>query len=380
MSQETSISSRWYSELSQESNFPPIIQSFLSFLPNDVKKTLIAWDNEGRTIIQNLCDNFSATCENIEHQANLRLPVRYNHLHSWKVRETYENPDNSNQLIVIATDRISTHDVVHKNIIPWKGKALTQISKYWFKFLSQNEATKGIPTQVIENAEFPTDFPEHLKERSVIVKKLKPLPAEAIVRWFLAWSAAGWYNAETWQLKTGEFVWKWIKKYDKFENPLFTPSTKWKVDININFDELVTHLEKWCEENNLEKEKAKEFAEKIKNYSLTIYETIWKEYEKKWFIFWDTKFEFAIDEKWDLYLIDEIATPDSSRIWDLNTFKEKVNKWQDPIQSDKQPVRNYVEEEWKKNPETKKKALLISKEVVWETQANYDWLEERFAA
>lgn len=365
-------------DYSERNDYHPIIESFLNFLPPDIRKILTNWDNEGKEIIQNLCDNLSATFENLEHQASLKLPSRYKHIHSWKVRETYENPDNPNQLIIIATDRISTHDVVHKNIIPWKGKALTQISKYWFQFLSQNEETKHIPTQVVENASFPTDFPENLKERTIIVKKLKALPIEAIVRWFLAWSAAKWYNSKTGTLVTGEFVGKWLKKYDELKAPLFTPSTKGKDDINISFEEMVTHLEKWCEENEIDKEKAREYAEQIKEYSLIIYKKIGEEYKKKWFIFWDTKFEFAIDENWKLHLIDETATPDSSRIWDLATFSERIGQWEDPIQSDKQPVRNYVEEERKKHPENNKKPILISRKVVWETQENYCWLEEEF--
>src|SRR5690606_21846060 len=109
---------------------------------------------------------------------------------------------------MIATDRISTHDVVHRNRIPGKGKVLTQVSNFWFKYFQTQEATKDIPTQLVENTDFPTDFPEQYKDRAIIVKKLSPLPVEAIVRDRLYGSIVSGYNTETGMLATGEFVGK----------------------------------------------------------------------------------------------------------------------------------------------------------------------------
>ena len=202
-------------------------------------------------------------------EKSVTLPDRYKYIHSWKVRETFEHPDFPDQLMIIATDRISTHDIVHKGTIPWKWEVLTQISNFWFEKFKTNPSTSHIKTHVVENPVWPDDFPEELKSRTVIVKKLKALPIEAILRWYLYWSALKWYNTETWLLKTWEDVWKNLKKSSKLKEPLFTPSTKsnsW--DVNIDFDWMVLKLEEWLPKNGFGNIDASALANKIREYTI----------------------------------------------------------------------------------------------------------------
>ena len=278
----------------------------------------------------------------------INLPKRYKHLHSWKVRETYENPENSNELMMIATDRISTHDIVHDSIIPWKWEILTKISNFWFKEFKNNYSTSNIKTQIVEDAIWPEDFPETLKQRTVIVKKLKALPVEAIVRWYLYWSARKWYDTEVWLLKTWENVWKNLEKCSKFNSPLFTPSTKsddW--DVNVDFNWMIKELESWLIKNNDINVNVKQLADEIKNTTIIMYNHANNVAVEKWIIIWDTKFEFWLDNKWNLVVIDEVLTPDSSRFWAEQWFKE----WVEPKSSDKQWVRDYIIFYWKKYPD-----------------------------
>ena len=229
---------------------------------------------------------------------------------------------------------------------------------------------------MVENPIFPDDFPEELKEKTTIVKKVKPLPIEAIVRWYLYGSALKWYNKETWKLSTWQFVGKWLQKCSKFDEPIFTPSTKWKKDININFDDMHKILEPWLKENWYENIDAKLLAEKIKETSLKIYKFASKKALEKQDILWDTKFEFGLDKNWDLVLIDEILTPDSSRYWDAKTFQE----WKEPKSSDKQYVRNEVMKIWTNNPRSdwKKYPVKLSYEVINNTKEIYNKMSNKY--
>lgn len=312
---------------------------------------------------------------------DVALPARYNHIHGGKVRETYENPDNVNELIMIATDRISTHDVVHKNRIPGKGKVLTQVSNYWFDYFKTQEETKDIPTQLVENAVFPADFPEEYKNRAVIVKKLSPLPIEAIMRWRLYGSALDdnkgkKYDPVTGKLATGEFVGKWLKKWSEFNEPQFTPSTKGKVDVNINFEDMVKILETRLQDNYPQwVGRAQSYAEQIRDYSAMMFVTARDHALEKWIILADTKFEFAIDAQGVLHIIDEVLTPDSSRYREAEWYIEGT----EPVSFDKQDTRIYVMDTWKKMGKTKEKpSLSLPQEVVEKTQKRYNTIEEVF--
>ena len=303
------------------------------------------------------------------------LPERYTLFHSWKVRETYEHPEDSESLIMIATDRISTHDVVHHWLIPWKGKALTQMSNYWFKYFSEHDDTKNIPNHLL-NTSLPDDFPEELRNQAIVVQKLTPLPIEAIIRGYLYGSALAWYDSETWRLKTWEYVGKWLHKCSKFEKPLFTPSTKSdKWDENVNFETMVQNLKFWLQDNWYENINADELAKQIQDYSLRIYNTANSHAQEKWLILWDTKFEFALDKNWKLIVIDEVCTGDSSRLWVSHT----VIEWKEPTSKDKQPVRDFVSDYWKVNPEKKKQPVQIPPAITEDTSECYQDISTIFS-
>ena len=316
----------------------------------------------------------------------INLPPKYKHLYAGKVRELYEHPENPDWYIIVATDRISTHDVVHRNTVPWKGKVLTQVSNYWFKKIKGNESTKHIPTQIVEWAEFPEDFPEHLKERSIIVKKTIPIPVESIKRGHLYGSAWRWYNPETGKLATGEFVWKWLKKCDKFKKPLFTPSTKSnKGDKNINYKQMLSVLEAWLISIDRTDIDVKVLANKLQSYSDALYDFAYEEAEKKWYILWDTKFEFWLDENGEPVLIDEMCTPDSSRFWKLLWFEVG----EEPESSDKEPARIEAVKYWKENPDENGKfyweewfkpyPIRFSDWAVWDCISRYEVMESAFS-
>lgn len=318
---------------------------------------------------------------NLDQDPDVILPIRYKHIHAGKVRETYQHPDNPDQLIMIATDRISTHDVVHKNRIPWKGKVLTTVSNFWFNYFKTQEATKGIPTQLIENAQFPADFPDQYKDKAIIVKKLHALPVEAIVREYLYGSAlkdskGNSYNPNTWKLFTGEYVWENLKKCSKFKEPLFTPSTKGKVDVNINFEDMAQIIKNRLKEKHPEHiDKAEQYAQQVKEYTLKMFTTARDYAATKGITIADTKFEFAIDDNGVLHIIDEMLTPDSSRFWDA----ESIEEGKEPISFDKQDTREYVaqtrEERWQKE---EKPSLELPNDIISKTQKRYTNLQEIF--
>lgn len=302
------------------------------------------------------------------------LPARYTRVHGGKVRETYQHPDHPDQLIMIATDRISTHDVVHKNRIPGKGEVLTQVSNFRSQYFREQEATKDIPTQNIENVVFPADFPKSYKARTVIVKKLSPLPLEAIVREYLYGSAFTGYNAKTGKLATGEEVGIGLQKCSRFSTPLFTPSTKWKTDININTESMKELIRTW-----LEKEypqfihQADTYATQVEQYSLAMFTTARDYAAQKWICIADTKFEFAIDENGILQVIDETLTPDSSRFWE----NDSVQEGKEPIQLDKQPARESAMKIWNG---WKKVPVSFPQDVIDTTQERYRKVRDIFKA
>ncbi|MBS8122036.1 phosphoribosylaminoimidazole-succinocarboxamide synthase [Candidatus Vampirococcus lugosii] len=300
---------------------------------------------------------------------SLKLPDRYTHLHSGKVRETYQHPDDKNLLIMIATDRISTHDVVHYGLIPSKGEALTQISRFWFGTID------FLDTHMIADPERPSDFPDKLKNRTEIVKKLNPLPIEAIVRGYLYGSALKGYDSQTGKLSTSEFIGKGLQKCSKFNKAIFTPSTKSdEGDININYDNMEDYLYNFLLKEGFDNIDATELSEQIKKISINIYEKANKLANENGVVIGDTKFEFGLDSKGKLYLIDEILTPDSSRFWKIEGFVQG----QEPESLDKQVIRDYVMEFWKKNPDKKGKPVVLPDNIIEKGGQNYKTIKELF--
>jgi len=256
---------------------------------------------------------------------------KLNLLKRGKVRDIYDLGDS---LLMVATDRLSAFDVIMPDPIPEKGKILTQISLFWFdvmKPLVQNHIISGNPDEYPASCKPYSDI---LRGRSMLVRKLKPIPIECVVRGYI--SGSGWKSYK----KTGEVCGiklpEGMKESDRLPEPIFTPSTKEEVglhDINIDFEETVKRI-------------GRSLAEKIKELSLAIYKRGADLADKKGIIIADTKFEFGIDGE-EVILIDEVLTPDSSRFWSKELYKPGGSQ-----QSfDKQYVRDYLESlNWDKKP------------------------------
>jgi len=241
-----------------------------------------------------------------------------------KVRDIYE-VDNQHMLIV-TTDRISAFDVILPTPIPQKGEVLTQISNFWF-----NKFNGLIPNH-LSDIKLENILPDPLERkpietRSVIVKKLKALPVEAIVRGYLIGS--GWKDYQQTGAVCGINLPPGLQLADKLPEAIYTPSTKADIgdhDLNISFEKTVELI-------------GKELAEQVRDISLKIYQQAAELALKRGIIIADTKFEFGLDENGKLHLIDEALTPDSSRFWPAATYKPGIS----PPSFDKQFVRDYLE-------------------------------------
>ena len=239
-----------------------------------------------------------------------------------KVRDIYDLVD---KLLIVATDRVSAFDHILKTPIPERGKILTRISLFWYK-KTQHIINNHLITANIK--EFPKPFnqyPEILEDRSMLVRKAKRVDVECVVRGYLAGSAWKEYSekGEICGIKLPEG----LSESDKLPEPIFTPATKAPEgthDINISYEELVNLV-------------GKDFAEQLKNTSIKLYNFAHEFLLKRGVIIADTKFEFGILDG-ELILIDEIFTPDSSRFWDLASYKPGIH--QEPM--DKQLIRDYL--------------------------------------
>ncbi len=246
-----------------------------------------------------------------------------------KVRDVYEIEDN---LLLIVTDRISAFDFILRQVIPQKGICLNQISKFWFDFFKNDVGNHMISTDVNEFPDKIREFDNILFGRSMIVKKAEVFPIECIVRGYISGSA--WKSYQKDKTVCGIKLQNGMQESEKFDSPLFTPSTKEDSghDINISYEKM-------------EKIIGKKDAEKIKELSLLMYNKGSEYARKKGIIIADTKFEFGkIND--DIIILDEVLTPDSSRFWPLDKY--------DPGKSqpsfDKQYVRDYLSTTgWDKN-------------------------------
>ena len=265
-----------------------------------------------------------------------------------KVRDIYEIGD---QLLIVASDRMSAFDVVMADPIPDKGKILTSISLFWFKELEhmmENHLISSDPAEYPENCKKHT---EELKGRSMLVKKAKPLPVECIVRGYL--SGSGWKDYLSNGSVCGISLPEGLKESQKLPEPIFTPSTKAEDgmhDENITFEEAVRLM-------------GEETSEKVQQLSLRIYEFGRALAAEKGIIVADTKFEFGIKDD-RLILIDEVLTPDSSRFWPMDSYSPGG-----PQKSfDKQFLRDYLLEiKWPKQPPPPK----LPPEIIEKTRAKY---------
>ena len=252
-------------------------------------------------------------------------------LHKGKVRDIYEIDDK--HLLIVTTDRLSAFDVVMNEPIPYKGFVLTQMADFWFQKLSYvvaNHLSGITPESVVSENEV-----AQVKNRAIVARKLKALPIEAIVRGYL--SGSGWKDYQNTQTVCGIKLPQGLKESAKLNEPIFTPSSKEAVgqhDENISYEECEARI-------------GKEIASRIKEISIKLYQEASAFALTKGIIIADTKFEFGLDDKNNLVLIDEILTPDSSRFWPLDQYREGVSQ----PSFDKQFIRDWLESSgWNKTP------------------------------
>lgn len=277
--------------------------------------------------------------------ANLTL------VHRGKVRDMYALPGHDDKLLMVATDRISAYDVVMADAIPGKGAILTRLSLFWFDLLGDIVENHLITANVEDYPEICRPYAEQLKGRSMLVKKTRPLTIECIVRGYISGSFWSAYKKDT--TVCGFALPEGMRESDKFELPLFTPSTK---------AELGTHDE------NISLESMKnivgaEMAGEIARISTTLYQRAADYALQKGIIIADTKFELGLlDDR--LILIDEVLTPDSSRFWPLDRYEP--GKGQPSY--DKQYLRDYLSSlDWDKNPPPPP----LPAEIVEKTRSRY---------
>lgn len=270
-------------------------------------------------------------------------------LHRGKVRENFAVGDD--KMLIVASDRLSAFDVILDQPIPEKGMVLTQMAQFWFDILADvvpNHLTGLKPEDVL-----PTEEAALVKSRSMVVKRLKPLPIEAVVRGYLIGS--GWKDYQATGAVCGIKLPAGMQMASKLEQPIFTPATKAAVgehDENIDFDTM----------SNLV---GPQLAQQIREVSIQLYTKASEYAAKQGIIIADTKFEFGLDEHGQLTLMDEVLTADSSRFWPADQYQVGIS----PPSYDKQFVRDYLESVpgWNK----KAPAPLLPQEIINKTADKY---------
>jgi phosphoribosylaminoimidazole-succinocarboxamide synthase len=274
-----------------------------------------------------------------------------------KVRDNYAVGDD--RILMVASDRLSAFDVIMGEPIPGKGVLLTQMALFWFDKLGPKglnlcpiHLTGDAPESVVTPAEVP-----QVTGRSMLVKRLKPLPVEAVVRGYLAGS--GWKEYQDNSAVCGVKLPAGLKNASKLPEPIYTPAAKAAVgdhDENITFEQTVDMI-------------GLDLATRIRDISIAIYKAAAEFALTKGIIIADTKFEFGLDKDGTLTLMDEVLTPDSSRFWPQESYQEGTN----PPSYDKQFVRDWLEQAqvdgkpWNKTPP----APRVPNEVIEKTAAKY---------
>ena len=257
-------------------------------------------------------------------QSNLHsLPL----LARGKVRDNYAVGDD--RLLMIATDRLSAFDVVMGEPITGKGELLTRMALFWFARLGHvvpNHLTGEDPESVVA-----ADERAQVRGRAMLVKRLKPLPVEAVVRGYLAGS--GWKEYQASSEVCGVRLPPGLKNASQLPRPIFTPATKAEMgehDENVTFDLMAQMI-------------GAERAERVRDVSIHLYREAAEFALAKGIIIADTKFEFGLAADGTLTLMDEVLTPDSSRYWPLESWRDAVDKGINPPSYDKQYVRDWLE-------------------------------------
>ncbi len=271
-----------------------------------------------------------------------------------KVRDIYGVGDD--KMLIVVSDRLSAFDVVLPDPIPDKGRVLNEMANFWFGRLGHivpNQLT-GIDPQTVVQGE---DEKAQVRGRSIVVRKLKPLPIEAVVRGYLIGS--GWKDYQKTGGVCGIALPKGLAQAQKLPQPIFTPATKATDghDENISFEETAKLI-------------GKDVAAKVRDISIRLYQEASDYAAQKGIIIADTKFEFGTDAKGDLVLIDEALTADSSRFWPADAYQVGIS----PPSFDKQYVRDYLETlDWDKTPPAPK----LPPEVIARTSQKYREALER---
>ncbi|MDY3747850.1 MAG: phosphoribosylaminoimidazolesuccinocarboxamide synthase [Lachnospiraceae bacterium] len=274
----------------------------------------------------------------------------FNPIKEGKVREVYDSGEN---LIIVATDRISAFDVILKNKVAGKGTVLTQMSRFWFEFTKDIVPNHMISTDVNDMPEFFQN--ERFDGNSMMCRKLEMLPVECIVRGYI--TGSGWESYKKNGTVCGIRLPEGLKESEKLPEPIYTPSTKAEIgdhDENISYERSVEILEK------LYPGKGADYAGQIKEYTIALYKKCAEYAQSKGIIIADTKFEFGLDENGNVVLGDEMLTPDSSRFWPAQGYEPGKSQ----PSFDKQFVRDWL----KQNPDSD---FLLPQEVVDKTVDKY---------
>jgi phosphoribosylaminoimidazole-succinocarboxamide synthase len=264
-----------------------------------------------------------------------------------KVRDIYAVGDD--KMLIVASDRLSAFDVVLPDPIPDKGRVLNEMANFWFKRLGHvvpNQLTGIDPESVVSPEE-----KAQVRGRSVVVKKLKPLPIEAVVRGYIIGS--GWKDYQKTGRICGIELPKGLRQAEKLPEPIFTPATKAETghDENIPFSEVERLI-------------GKELAARVREVSIRLYKEAADYAATRGIIIADTKFEFGLDGHGKLVLIDEVLTADSSRFWPADSYQVGIS----PPSFDKQYVRDYLESlTWDKTPPAPK----LPDDVIARTSQKY---------
>jgi len=273
-----------------------------------------------------------------------------------KVRDIYAV--DGDKMMILVSDRLSAFDVILPDPIPDKGRVLTELANFWFGKLGHvvpNHLT-GIDPETVVKGE---DEKAQVRGRAIVVRKLKPLPVEAVVRGYIIGS--GWKDYQASGKICGIELPKGLKQAQKLPEPIFTPATKAESghDENISF-------ERMCEIVG------KDVAQKVKDISIRLYKEASEFAATKGIIIADTKFEFGLNEKNEVVLIDEVLTADSSRFWPADQYRVGIS----PPSYDKQFVRDYLETlDWDKTPPAPK----LPADVIARTSAKYREALEKIA-
>jgi phosphoribosylaminoimidazole-succinocarboxamide synthase len=270
-------------------------------------------------------------------------------IHQGKVRDIYDV--DAEHLLIVTTDRLSAFDVVLPDPIPFKGEVLTQISLFWFAKTAHMIANH-LSTLTVEEVVADAQERAQLAGRAMVVKKLSPLPIEAVVRGYLIGSGYKDYKARG--SVCGIALPGGLQMADALPAPLFTPASKAPAgqhDENIDFDAMERMI-------------GREYAASIRRIALEVYRFAAEHARARHIIIADTKFEFGIDKAGNLILIDEALTPDSSRFWPMASYRPGIS----PPSFDKQFVRDYLESlQWNKKPP----APHLPPDVLARTSDNY---------